>query len=200
MAYNNAIPQATDRIADSQAPILANFAAIDTVVSINHVTFDDSSGDQGKHKWVSMPEQAAAPATLANELAVFSQESSLTSVAELAFRRESSGDVVEFSSGKADEPGWAIFPSGILVKWGKSGAASGLTTITYSVSADIPVFATVFHAQVTPFSSSTSDINIATRLVDFNTTQIRTLNTNRTTTGSASTPFQVRYLVIGTAA
>ena len=47
MAYLNNIPQATDRIKDSQPQILANFAEIQTLVGVNHVNFN--AVDQGKH-------------------------------------------------------------------------------------------------------------------------------------------------------
>jgi len=59
LAYNSAIPQATDKIKDSQSQILDNFAGIKTLVDVNHVTFDDP--DQGKHKFLTLPVQAASP-------------------------------------------------------------------------------------------------------------------------------------------
>ena len=71
MAYNNAIPQANQPLNTSQADILANFAAIKTLVDINHVTFDIP--DQGKHKHVSFPLQSAAPVFAANETGLYNK-------------------------------------------------------------------------------------------------------------------------------
>lgn len=59
MAYNQNLPQATDAISDSQSGILGNFQAIKTLVDVNHVTFDDPSGNQGMHKFLQMPDLAA---------------------------------------------------------------------------------------------------------------------------------------------
>src|SRR5438445_164595 len=52
MAYQSNIPQATDQLSVSQGDILNNFAALSTFLNINHVDF--ASGDQGKHKWVTL--------------------------------------------------------------------------------------------------------------------------------------------------
>jgi hypothetical protein len=190
MAYTSNIPQATDRPNNSQSQILANFTAINTVNSVNHVVFNDA--DQGKHKFVTMPEQAADPTTAVNEVAIFSQESALTSVAELAIRKENNGDVVEFTSaGKAD-PGWAILPSGILIKWG-SGTASGVAQDVNYNSA-VP-FGAVYSVTVTPrHSGGTNDRHIvvySSSLAKFQVTC--TLLTNLST--AATTAFY--YFAVG---
>jgi len=116
MAYQQNIPQPTDELRDSQNDILQNFQGIKTAWDVNHVTFD--LADEGKHSHVSLPEQAAGPATAANELAVYSKQSTLTGVAELFVRRESSGDEIELTSGLAANDGWSRLPSSILIKWG----------------------------------------------------------------------------------
>ena len=61
MAYSPNIPQPTDIPANSQPQLLANFQGINTLINVNHIGFDVT--DQGKHKWVSMPVQLAAPGT-----------------------------------------------------------------------------------------------------------------------------------------
>lgn len=116
MAYNNAIPQATDRISQSQPQILANFQAISTLINVNHENFDIAS--QGKHKFLQMPEQAGDPATIANEVALYSKQGTINNVAELFFKRESNGTVINFTESGQDIKGWARLPSGILIKWG----------------------------------------------------------------------------------
>jgi len=195
LAYDNSIPQASDKIKDSQPQILANFAGIKTLVDINHVTFDDP--DEGKHKYVSMPEQAAAPTVAANELALFSQEGAYTSVSELAFRRESSGDVIEFTGRGGTTVGWTILPSGLLVKWGVSSPATGTTTITWPTAATIPVFSAVYNVVLTPLNATAGDIDSAVRLISFSTTNIVAYVSKRTTTGVASTALTLYFVAIG---
>jgi len=195
MAYDSTIPQASDKIKDSQPQILANFSGIKTLVDINHVTFDDPN--EGKHKYVSMPEQSSAPTVAANELALFSQEGTYTSVSELAFRRESSGDVVEFTGAGKTNVGWTILPSGILIKWGRSSSSTGTTNITWPTGATIPVFSTVYTVVLTPLNATAGDIDSAVRLISFSTTQISIYISKRTTTGAATTGLSTYFVAIG---
>jgi hypothetical protein len=166
VAYNNSIPQPTDRIADSQAPILANFAAIDTVVSINHVTFDDPSGDQGKHKWVSLPVQGATPpagAFAAGEVGMYSFLNPTTSKNELYINKTNQATITQIpatasflsltSSPANDSDGWTYLPSGLLVKWGNSNV-NGNGTVNYIVGPG--AFTKIFNVSVTTIIDKTT--------------------------------------------
>lgn len=197
MAYSSGIPDATDRPQNSQPLLKANFTAISTVVAVNHVAFDDPSGDQGKHKFVAMPEQTSAPTPGANELTLYSRESAYTSVSEMAFRRESSGDIIEFTSSTKDYVGWTILPSGILIKWGRSSPATGLTTITWTTGATIPVFSAVYNVGISPLEATAGDVDVAVRLVSFSTTNIVAYVSKRTTTGAAATATTLYFYAIG---
>ena len=59
MAYTSNVPLSTDRFKDSQPVLLNNFMEIASLVAVNHEAFN--LPDQGKHKFVTMPVQAAAP-------------------------------------------------------------------------------------------------------------------------------------------
>lgn len=72
MAYNADIPQASDDPSQSQGQILANFQALNTFLSVNHVDINDPT--QGQHKFLQMPEQASAPSTAGNTGAVYTKE------------------------------------------------------------------------------------------------------------------------------
>lgn len=147
MAYNQNIPQPTNRLKDSQADLLANFQAIKQLVDVNHATFGDVN--EGKHKFVTMPEQGASPTTAINEMALFTRQSALSSVAELVIRRENNGPAVEFTSSTQATNGWTRLPSGILIKWGTASITSrnSLETIIFPVAGTIPVFTAVFTVQ-----------------------------------------------------
>ena len=156
MAYTNNIPQATDRPNNSQPLILANFAAIATLNAVNHVAFD--AADQGKHKFVTMPIQGAAPGAAANEITLYSRTSVLSGRAELAFER-STGVVTEFTSALAAAQGWTRLPSGILLKWmfAQITADTGITTQLWPTGATVPAFTSVFSVFITPISTNNRD-------------------------------------------
>jgi len=192
MAYNENIPQGSDNPSTSQGQILANFQEIDTAFNLNHGNFNDA--DQGKHLFMQMPEQSSAAATAANEGAIYTQESALTGVTELVFRRESNGTEIEFTGSTATANGWTRLPSGILLKWG-TGSGSGITAVSFPTGASIPIFSSVLNAIICVSDSSASPNTFAT-LRGFTTTTISIFGSSRTTTGATSAAF--RYLVIGT--
>lgn len=154
MAYNANIPQPTDQLKVSQADLLANFQAINTFVNVNHEDF--GSADQGKHKFLQMPEQGVAPATAADEAGLFGGEGAYSTDSELYFRRENNGDIIAFTEGLNTTPGWCRLPCGILVKWqlvsvpAQSGAISVSQSTPWTVAADIPPFGSApFHYSTT---------------------------------------------------
>jgi hypothetical protein len=190
MAYNNSIPQAGDLLSQSQADILANFQEIDTFVTLNHVTFGAS--DAGKHKFLQMPVQVAAPSTAAGEMGLYTKTSALTSVPEMFVRKQSNGTEIEFTSALANANGWTRLPSGILLKWGTSGSVSvnSSDALSFPVAGTIPVFSNVFSAQV-----SLNGGNTITGNVFVTTLTTTTLTVYYWSTAAVATTY--RYLVIG---
>lgn len=137
MPYNNAIPQPTDRIKSSQNDLLQNFQSIYTLVGIDHVNFDDVSGNQGKHNTVSMPNYApsGSPAASADIIKLFAKAVSgvtqmfiLPETADtLPAERNITGRTTVGSRGEF------ILPCGVKVKWGQStSAGTGLANINYT--------------------------------------------------------------------
>jgi hypothetical protein len=196
MAYTPNTPLATDSFSSTQGPINANFQGIKTLVEIDHEAFD--TADQGKHKQVTLPESAASPTTLADELGLFSRLSTLSAQSELAFRREGNGDVIEFTSALEANDGWTRLPSGILLKWG-TGTGKGEVEITYPTAATIPIFAQVFSIQLTPLWAVTGDKDFAVRLLQTTAIDKFKCYISKRTTVGALTAFNgnLRYLAIG---
>ena len=155
MAYNNAIPQASDRIKDSQSQILDNFAAIKTLVDINHVTFD--AVNQGKHKYVSMPEQSSDPTTAANEVAIYTK--AVSGVSQLFLRNEGDGSVVDWTSATKTSNGTTTLPSGLILKWGQSVTApvTGITTITFGTAFPTAILSCMANFTMSAGSSTTAN-------------------------------------------
>ena len=154
MAYQANKPEATDQKNISQGDIQGNFAAIKTLVDINHVTFDEVA--QGKHKHVTFPEQAADPATLGNEVALYCKETSVGGAAHSALFFKPEGQIAggteyDFTTAKLEAAGWCKLPCGLIMKWGHSDLiTTGATGTAALVTADsIPNIATLFSCQLT---------------------------------------------------
>lgn len=150
MSFNANIPQPTDIPANSQPQLLANFQGINTLVNVNHVSFDQP--DQGKHKWVSCPDQLlAVPATLNTEVALFSSTNTDTGSIELNFRRQNNGTVIPMTARGGTVSGWTMLPSGIIIKW-NTGAGTGAFTV--NANAFGKAFTTIYSVQVCNAGSS----------------------------------------------
>ena len=195
MAYNNNVPQANERPGSSQDKLLQNSIAVKAFVNRNHVDLSNPSVnlDEGKHKFIQMPEQSAAPATSASEGAIYTKESALSAVTELFFRRELNGTEIEFTSSLKAANGWTRLPSGILLKWG-TGSGSGIVTTNFPVAGTIPVFTAVYNGLVCVEDNSASPNTFAT-LRTITTASVSVFCSSRTATTAMAATF--RYLVIG---
>lgn len=152
MTYTSNIPVSGNTLGGTRDLVRGNFQQIDTVTAINHVAFNQSG--QGKHKFLQMPEQVSAPATLANEAGFYCKQATNPAEANLYFRAEDSGGTggFEYQMTRADETntatfatntayaanhlgGWTFLPGGMILQYGfrSSVAASGLTTVTFPI-------------------------------------------------------------------
>lgn len=162
MAAINDTPQATELVSATQAGIRANFASIDTAFNLNHGNF--GTAEEGKHNFLQMPEQGAAPTTLANEAGLYAAAGTTSTVSELVFRRENNGPEIAFTEGSLASPGWCRLPSGLILKWGvvtSSGAVAYNVAQTHAYGIG-PAFTTVYSVQVSVVPLGTSDANLNT--------------------------------------
>lgn len=201
MAYTNNVPQANQRIKDTQSPIQQNFVEIQNLITVNHGDF--GAADAGKHKFVQFPQQSAAASTAALEMAMYAKNSTLTSQTELYIRRPSNGTEIEFTGASATGNGWTILPSGLLLKWGTQSytlpQTSGSKTITFPVAATIPVFNTApFQVFLTISGSIAGTDNNAFAYYITSTTTTFTIGLWPRTGSSFNSSFQIRYLAMGT--
>ena len=197
MAYKNNIPQPTDALSQSQADILNNFAAIQTLIDIDHVDFANSN--QGQHNKVTFPVQGSAPSFAAGSVGLYNFLSPVTSVNEL-FLVKSSGATVSLTSSQqvTNNNGWAYLPSGVLMKWGKGTATAGVYTFVFPTGANIPAFNGIFSILVTTAYSNAADGDGFVRLNTFSApwTQFTVYASHRTSTGAFG-PVSFQYLAIG---
>jgi hypothetical protein len=185
MAYNNAIPKPGDEQKDSQPQILANFAAIQALIDVNHVDFDVA--DSGKHKHITLPVQAAAPVlaadngfynklcatTAKNETYIHGQKSAGTT--DIPFTASILSNSVPIS----DSTGWTYLPSGILMRWENVLGFNGTTTVT--LGGGFPAFTTIYSVIATPYNLTEPSTTYPVRLVDIlSNTQFRLKSTGLT--------------------
>lgn len=114
MPYNNNVPQPQDIIANSQQDFIADFQEIANFFAVNHVPINDA--EQGKHIFLQMSEQEAAPTTDINEAALYTRQGTRSAITELNFRRENDGTSIAFTEGRNVRSRWMRFGNGLLVK------------------------------------------------------------------------------------
>lgn len=124
MAININIPQPTQSLGQTWSPIQANFNAIQAAWVINHVDYNSLNPLAGKHNLVTMPEQAADPVTLADEMAIYTKD--VNGISQLFIAPEAAG-VVRNITGAYYTPalpwalgskGYTTLPSGLFLQFG----------------------------------------------------------------------------------
>lgn len=146
MAYNNAIPAASDRLKDSQPQILDNFASIQAFLGVNHdiTTFaNPAAGNEGKHKYVTLVQQGSNPGATGSDAQLFTKDDG-SGVPSLFFQNASR--VTDMMTGTAGSAGnvstvtfnlWVQFNAAtpwvakLGVTTNNKVAANAATTITY---------------------------------------------------------------------
>jgi len=203
----NNVPVAGQTLGSSRDLINANFATINTAFSVNHVQYNDGSGNQGMHNFITFPivSPATPPTYAATQDGLYNLTSSITGIQELFIHKQIA------SSGTQDIPftasllstnatpatgtaGWSYLPSGLLIKWG-AGTADGATAYTFPVASNIPVFTTCLSVTISTFSGTSADVNEFARLISFNATTINVWGSFRTTVSPTFVGYY--YLAIG---
>lgn len=128
MSYTYNKPDAGDTISASQSVLKDNFTAIKTLVDVNHVTFD--LADQGKHTYVTMPQQTSFPTIGATEWSMFSASDGTNT--QLYLRNNSSAGTIAadtpITKATKASPGECYLPCGIRMKWGTGSISGGSST------------------------------------------------------------------------
>lgn len=168
MAWNDQIPQPNNKLRVSQGDLLANFQALNTYLTVNHTAID-GTGDQGKHKFIEMPEQAAIPVFTGNEIGLYAKIPAvpfpLTTLNELFIRKED-GDSVPITAREVNiadtSDGWTYLPSGLLMKWNRVTITADNDTYNFTTTGIEPAFTgvPVVIATRSSVGSNTRTINI----------------------------------------
>ena len=132
MSFTPGIPRSGQSLGNSRPQVQGNFDYINTAFAINHVAFNASG--VGKHKFMQMPEQVAAPTTLANEGALYTKEAQ--GITNLFWRQESNGTEIQLTN---IEPliaasGYTFLPGGLLLQWGVTGSIASTSTVNFPIA------------------------------------------------------------------
>ncbi len=204
----NNVPQTTQSLGQTQSLISANFSTINTANSINHVAYNDASGDQGKHKLVEFPVQLVIPTFAATETGLYNKVPAapfpLTLKQETFIHTQRfsgavdipmSASILSTSSPAALSSGWTYLPSGLIIKWASNVSCTGLQVVTFPTGGTIPAFSVCLSVIPQIAQGGASDTNLAVRLTAVNPTTFTVYVSPRTTTGSASS--NITYWAIG---
>lgn len=97
MVYNPNVPaNANEDPSLTQPNLTANFQALNTFLSVNHVSLNDPN--QGFHSFLQMPEQGSPPITGADIAALYMQEVPTLGKTGLYFRNESNGTSLQLTN------------------------------------------------------------------------------------------------------
>ncbi len=122
MVYKSNVPLSTDIVSISQQDFIGNNQSVNDIWGKppqenenvgDHIPLTEADTEKhGGHKKTTFPEQAADPATLINEVGLYSKDTS--DVTELYYRRESSGDVNQITSAGGISIGGLVLRAHVL--------------------------------------------------------------------------------------
>jgi len=116
MTYTVGIPFDGQSLSNSKPQIRSNFTVINTAFSVNHLAL--GAVDQGKHKFLQMPQQGSAPSTALNEGGLYAKD--VSGITSLFWRQENNGAEVRLTgvTPVALENGYSTLPGGLIIQWG----------------------------------------------------------------------------------
>lgn len=136
MSYTTGVPQGTDNPgATSRQQFLFNFNKIASLIATNHVAFNLSG--EGKHKFMQMPFQSAAPSTGTNEGALYTKGAAGST--NLFYREDSTSGAAELqmtnttASTSGNNSSWDM-ADGLRLRLGTIPSGSSPQIVTFNTS------------------------------------------------------------------
>jgi len=152
------IPQPNQNLDFSQGQLLSNNSGLDTVFSVDHTLFSDSTANKGFHKKVTLYQVATDPAQAFPGAEVYTKNSGITPnrITDLFFssKPETGADKVLqlTSTALVTANGEGFMPGGLQIRAGTGSAPTPVTFMTKFPTACISVVATT--------NSSGSQVNV----------------------------------------
>lgn len=199
MAYNENIPQQTDKLKISQPQLLENFLQIGLVWTVDHEDFDETN--EGKHAKATLPEQLVDPVVQNTQVCLYAKTSDITNNLELfkvsSFNNGNTLNEFAMTGKDAAEEGWSYTPSGLVMKWGKV-SVTGAQTVNFPVDAAIPRFVTNLMVMLNIVDNSGVDPDLFVYLLTYNRDAFTAFVINRTNIITTPATSDVYYLALGT--
>lgn len=175
-------PQAADRINATQPLIQANFATINTDFSVDHIGFD-AAAHNGKHKKITLVQQAAAPAFAAGEIGLYNLAGAL-------LYHNLAGVDLNISARTAQS---VTLPSGLIIKYGESGLGGVAGSITIPFTTHFPVVCYTVVVSLNDPAAGYNPVLVALQSKSVNSFTVKRL---RTDTG-APTNYGFNWIALG---
>lgn len=139
MVYDPNTPESADESpAVSQPKITANFQSLQNFLKFNHT--DIAASDEGKHNFLTMPKQDAAPTPAGGEMALYVKQPDSSANKLFLFLKDQDGTEKEvLPKETAQTNGKLVMPGGLIFLWGSKRVKR-----SHSTSPD-PKTANVFH-------------------------------------------------------
>lgn len=167
MPYIANIPQAPDRINQSQAQILNNFIQLQADFGVNHVSYN-ALANVGKHNLVTFPVQAAIPASVAGEIIIYNKVPAapypITGLSELFIQRNGGASPYTApltAKSIAAGGGYSYLPSGLVIKFGFGTAVAG------SLPVNLNAFGPAYAVGQIPFLTLGCNTNSANKGISY---------------------------------
>ncbi len=174
--YDNNIVNGPDLLSQSQPDMLSNFKAIDDLINVNHIGFNDP--DQGKHKWVTFPRATNIPFPGIGAGLMFAPLNRFTNDTELRYARQDGTETL-FTAHDIpfNQPSWSDFAgSAIILKTMRVSAFRGAQEIDFPTGPGIPQFRTALAVQASiDGQPRRSGINASVYIENFGSTSISLL-------------------------
>lgn len=155
-SYSSNVPQGPQLISVTQSPIQSNFQAINELLSVNHISFEDPT-NYGQHTYTSLILHTDDPSTTSTEMLLYGKQTpGGSNIGELFYRYPSNGTVVQLTgstaSAGATQNGYSYMSDTIVMKWGTvSGIAINSTNIViFPTSGNIPFTSTPSTVYINP--------------------------------------------------
>ena len=177
MAWQPTKPLSTDNVSAGPAVLTGNWVALQNIIGIDHVTFAAAANQQGKHRKVTFPVQAAAPPFLAGELGLYNLPlaNAATTRNQLFIHKQLfiGTENIPFAASIRDNKtlvnigndGYTYLPSGIIIKWGRVELMGPAVpaVVNYNVPGDLgPAITREFCITSTMIGADPSAVSVST--------------------------------------
>jgi hypothetical protein len=131
MTYNPSIPQASDKLVNSQVDLLTNFTQLNTVFNNDHYKFNNGAG-QGQHRQINFPLIPAVPVVAGAASAIYPKLDLQDAAANpaLFFTNQSTTfqitNAIQSIIASDYSKGYYMFPGpgGLILQWGTADISS----------------------------------------------------------------------------